>query len=646
MKKIFFLGAAMCCMSVLFGQQSPVLFTYGNESVLKSEFERVFLKNNNKEKKPDEKSINEYLDLYVNFKLKVKEAKNMGLDTLETFKKELEGYRRQLAQPYLSDKNVSDQLVKEAYDRSLWEINASHILIFCDENALPKDTLVAYNKIVELRKQIMKGEVFDSVASKGSEDPSAKFNKGNLGWFTVFNLIYSFENFAYNTPVGQVSMPFRTRFGYHIVKVIDRRKARGEVKVAHIMIKAATEKQMEAMKKSKMDSIYIRLQNGATFEEMAKTYSEDEGTASKGGALNNITSTDTRWPEEFKDVAFKLNAAGDYSAPFLSKYGWHIIKLIERKELPSFDSQKEQLKTRISRDQRSEVNRNAVIERIKKEYNFTEYKSMLGECYKMVDSSLLKSHWLPDATKNYPAVMFTLGTQNFTQNDFKNYMNDYQTPREKTSIEAAVNGMYKDFVNISCLAYEEKRLDVKYDDFKNLYQEYHDGILLFDLTDKKVWSKAVNDTVGLKNYYEQNKTKYMWKDRIEATVYDCADAKIAKKVKKMVKKKIAIDSIQKVINLNSSLNVSAKYGKYEKGENAWLDSIGWNKGFTMVNESNGHVKLISTTEILEAQPKKLSEARGIITADYQSVLEKEWIAELRGKYPVVVNETTRGTLFK
>lgn len=628
--------------------QSPALFNFGNEQVSKAEFERVFMKNNQKDKKPDQKSIDEYLELYINFKLKVKEAREMGLDTLTSFLRELDGYRKQLAQPYLTDKSVNEALIKEAFERSKWEVNASHILILCDENALPKDTLAAWNKIVELRKKLMGGESFDSVARHSSEDPSAKYNNGNLGFFTVFNLIYAFENFAYQTNKGEVSPIFRTRYGYHILKVMDKRPARPEIKVAHMMLKLPKDTIAAKQVKVRIDSLYQRALTG-NFEELTKQYSEDEGTSRTGGVLNFISSIGGPWPPEFKEAAYTINNIGGISKPVETQFGWHIIKLLERRDLPTFEQQKDQLKQRIGRDQRSEVNKQAVLERIKKEYKFTETPKGLEEFYNKdsaaISKDLAAGKWQSRKDLEYNKVLFTLGPNKYTESDLKNYITDYQTPRQRGNAYSMLAGMYKDFVSQKCFDYEEKRLDEKYEDFRNLYHEYREGILLFDLMDKKVWSKAQTDTSGLKEFYESRKQHYMWKDRTEAQILECNDSKTAKLIKKLAKKNLSVDSILKVANKTNPLNATGKQGKFEKGDQPVLDSLGWKQGIHVYTDASGKSFIVNIKEIIPSQPKKITEARGVITADYQNYLEKKWIADLRAKYPVLLNQEIKSTLF-
>ncbi len=347
-------------------KSEPVVFSYGTDSVYQSEFERVYSKNN-KDSVPDDKAVREYLDLYVNFKLKVKEAYSLQLDTLESFRTELAGYRKQLAQPYLVDKKVTDDLVNEAYDRMQYEVNASHILINCPPEASPEDTLEAYRKAMDIRARLLSGAGFDSLAVKYSDDPSAINSLGNLGYFSVFQMIYPFETGAYQTPVGQLSMPVRSRFGYHIIKVNDKRTNRGEVKIAHIMIRIQTNNTPEEIAdlRRKADDIYQRLQKGADFAEMAKQYSDDFPTRNNGGELNWFSGT-SNYPMEFKEAAFALKEKGEIAGPVETGYGFHIIRLVDKRPVGTREQLNESLKQRVSRDTRSELNRTAVIERIKK----------------------------------------------------------------------------------------------------------------------------------------------------------------------------------------------------------------------------------------------------------------------------------------
>lgn len=625
----------------LMAQSSDVLMTIGKENVTKKEFEYVFKKNNNKNAaNPDEKSLREYLDLYINFKLKVIEAKSLGMDTVNSFVKELGGYRKQLAAPYLTDKEVNEKLILEAWDRSQKEIRASHILINCAEDASPKDTMAAYNKIMNLRRRVVdKKEDFAKVALEASQDPSAKSNKGDLGYFSVFAMVYPFETVCYNTKVGSVSMPFRTKFGYHIIKVYDQRPAQGEVKVAHIMLRTGDKSlAVDSLKaKEKAQEIYSRLLKGEKFEELAKQYSEDKSSARAGGVLPMFGTG--KMVMDFEAQSFALKNPGDYSKPFTTPYGWHIVKLIEKKGPPSFEKSKEDIKARINRDVRSDLNKVSFIAKLKKNYQFSENKKTLATFYTNIDSAIVKSTFKKSMAKNPSEVLFIIQDKKYLVSDFSTYIEANIGSVAKESAIKAKSDLYDNYVNKSLMDYEESRLDVKYPEFKSLMEEYRDGILLFELTDQKVWSAAVKDSAGLDAFFRNNQAKYMWPDRLNASIYTCANEDVAKEVRGLLKnKKVSQDSILRRVNKSNPLNLTIKSDKFEKGDHHIIDDINWKKGTTKNIAVNSTVVFVVVKEKIPSQPKMLSEVRGAATAEYQNYLEKVWLDTLRGKYPVSVNE--------
>lgn len=623
----------------------PVLLTIAGGKISKSEFEKIYKKNNPKDASFDKKTIQEYLDLYINFKLKVKEAEELGLDTTKAFKDELASYRKQLAQPYLTDKAVTDKLLKEAYERMQKDVRASHILVKLSQDALPRDTIAAYDKIMKIRERILKGANFADVAKEVSDDPSAKENGGDLGYFTIFQMVYPFETVAYNTKPSNLSMPVRTRFGYHLIKVIDVRPALGEIHTAHIMIKsskgATTEDSLKA--RTKIEEIYKKLLAGENFQELAKQFSEDPGSAEKGGVLPWFGTE--RMVPEFEKAAYDLKKNGDISSPVKTAFGWHIVKRLDRKETPSYEEIQGELKTRISKDSRSEISKLSFVQKVKKEYNFTEYPKAKEELYKVADSSLAEGKWSAEKAKNLNKPLFSLLDKVYTQQDFAKFIASNQTRKKNISSQSLVSALYEQFVNESCVAFEESRLEIKYPEFKALMQEYRDGILLFDLTDKKVWSKAVKDTVGLKEFYENNKNNYMWNERLDATIYTCANPQVAMQTRKLLKKKrITKDEILAEVNKDSQLNLSIKGDKFSLGDEAIVDSIKWEKGITKDMKVKNSVVFVEVNEKIPPQPKTLEEAKGLVTSDYQAYLETEWIENLRKKYTVVVNSEVLSTI--
>ncbi|CAN5554184.1 peptidylprolyl isomerase [soil metagenome] len=628
----------------------PTLLNISGENISRSEFERVYRKNN-RDSIYTEKAIREYLDLYINYKLKVKEAESLKMDTSEAFKTELAGYRKQLAQPYLTDKDVSESLVKEAYDRLSKDVHASHILLKLNADALPKDTLAVYNRIMKIRDQIMKGVDFGKIARDSSEDPSAKENNGDLGYFTGMQMVYPFESAAYTTKIGQVSMPVRTRFGYHLIKVVDMRDAQGEVHVAHIMIRLPKDAPDSTLKNAdkQIHEAYAALKSGMLWDTAVVKFSEDKGSVKRGGELPWFGTG--KMVPEFEKAAFQLKNDGDYSDIVKTSYGYHIIRRLERRGVASFDEKKGELKQMISRDSRNEASKLSMVNKIKKEYKFKEITKNRDEFVMILDTTVANGDWDLNKAEKFNKTLFTLtdslsGNTAYTQQDFAKYVSTHQTKRTGTNPQAIGNGMYTDWVADQCLSYEESKLDTKYPDFRNLMKEYRDGILLFDLTDKMVWSKAVKDTTGLQTYYDKNKNNYLWGERCEATIYTVANEKVADNLRKQLNKgKKSVDDILTDINKQTPNAITKKDAIFNHGESEVIEKSGWKTGISDNISRNGQLYIVNLKKIIPVGPKTLDEAKGVITADYQSYLETEWIKGLREKYPVQVNQQILPTLW-
>jgi peptidyl-prolyl cis-trans isomerase SurA len=610
------------------------IFSYGDKMVYNDEFMRVFNKNKRDKAAPTQAEIDEYLDLYVKFKLKVEEAYNLQMDTAPSFISELAGYRTQLAQPYLTDKSVTEMLIKEAYNRSLEEVNASHLLINCSLDASPSDTLAAYEKALSMRSRVVsRGESFASVAKEFSDDPSAKTNEGNLGYFTAFQMIYPFENAAFTMQVGEVSMPVRTQFGYHLVYLQDRRKSFGDIKVAHLMIKYYNEGQVDSAKQ-RAEGVYAKLKAGGDWNQLVEEFSEDFNTNAKGGELSWFNRTTGNIPTEFKDIAYTLKNNGDYAAPIKTKFGWHIVKRVDMKELPTYDESKDAIRRKVERDSRSELNKDVVVSRVKVENKYKELAGFNAVKGKFTDD-LLKGNY--EKQEGNGTALFSIMDQKYTDTDFYAFAATNQS-RSNKALDNAVADLYTDFVRKSNLDYELSMLEVKYDDFKNIMQEYKDGILLFELTDNEVWSKAVEDSAGLVAFYEANTDKYMWKERADANLYSCKDAKTATLAKKLAKKGKTTNYILAKCNTKDPLAVKIEEKKFEKGSNNLLDKVSWVPGIYSLDSENDRIKFVHIKEIIAPTAKPLTENMGQATSDYQNKLEQDWIASLRAKYPVKIYE--------
>lgn len=633
----------------------PILLTIDGKAITQSEFERIYTKNN-QEPAFDKASLDEYMKLFVNFKLKVIEAEALGMDTLKSFITELKGYRSQLEKPYFTDESADEALIQEAYERMKWNVRASHILLKCDANALPSDTLKAYNKIAKIKKRALKGEDFNKLAKEFSEDPSAERNGGDLGFFTAFSMVYPFESGAYNTPVGEISTIIRTKFGYHILKVTEKREDRGQVKVAHLMraVPQGSSIEKENLENQKIQSLYDSIQAGANFEKMVAQYSDDRGTSKKGGELPFFGAG--RMIPEFEKAAFGLKEIGAIAKPVKTAYGYHIIKLLDVKPLETYEELKPTIKNKVSKDIRAKRGKQMVMERLKKEYNFTLNKKSMELFYITFDSTLYNGAW--DAKKvegAYDVILTIADTIKYTQQDFASKISNDGLRRVNKPLQILADEEINRWAERMLTNFEKSRLEEKYPDFKHLTKEYHDGILLFNLTDKMVWSKAVEDTVGLEKFYDENKTNYMWGNRVEASLYTFNnkewEAKITKLAKKVGKKNLnTIEArnsfMAKAIVKDSTLTLKVEKNKFSKGDNDVVDAIEWVKGIKATQDRDGSFVLVYVNGAIDPEPKKLNEARGLITADYQNFLEKVWLEELRNKYSIEINEDVFNKMVK
>lgn len=644
MKRSLILMVLMAMIaSGLLAQESPVLLTIADEQVTLAEFERIYRKNNN-EASLNRQTPEEYLDLFINFKLKVKEAESLGMDTTTKFINELEGYRKQLAKPYLTDDETKEIMIQEAYERSKLDINASHILIKLSEFATPEDTLAAYIKITEIRDRILSGEDFETVAKATSEDQSVNRNGGNLGYFTAFAMIYPFETIAYNTSVGEISMPFKTNYGYHILLIHDKRPARGQVKVAHIFVRnpegMSEEQKKEAYEKTQM--IYDSLQMGTDFAYMARTYSEDPSSARNGGETPWF-GTGRMFPE-FEDACFAIEEKGDINKPFKSMLGWHIIKLLDKKGIGTYEEMEPELQEKINRGDRGLLTTNRYISKLKIEHGFSEYPEALETVYSSVDTSLLSGNWDGGDLIDNTTPLMKIGDRMVTTGEFVAFINANQSRGKSRDPKSYVDNLYEQFSQDVVMKYEESKLPEKYPEFRYIYQEYHDGILLFDIMDQRVWSKAVSDTIGLAAYHKDHRDDYMWQSRSEAYLIACGKDVNLTGVRK-VYKKILKGKVDEAF-LNSSLCpndtvpcITLTHLLVEEGENELVDDMKGQPGLGPVVESEETKSFVILKKMRSPEPKKLNESRGQITSDYQNYLEKEWIKELKQKYPVEVDNS-------
>jgi len=654
MKKVLFLLAIMT-PSLLFAQgwKSKTLITLGDRNITAGEFVEVYEKNNVKSEVIDKKSVDDYLDMYINFKLKVTEAENLKMDTLPKFVKEYEGYRKQLAKPYFSNDAATEQLVDEAYERMQWDVNASHILIKCDVHAVPADTLKAYNKALELRKRIMNGEDFGDVAVEASEDPSArdieaipgkqrayKGNRGNLGYFSVFDMVYPFETGAYNTKEGEVSMPIRSDFGYHLIKLNSKTPACGQIRAAHIflIVDENDPEKTDSIVGAKAANIYKEIdKDGKNWDVIVRKYSDDKGSAQHGGMLTPFKVSQIV-PEFIAEIK-KLNE-NEFSEPVKTSYGYHIIKLVSKSGVKSLDEERENIKKRVEKDMRAKVSEEVVLKRILKENKFKEYVKVKDAFIATIDSTLKEGKYVVAEGVDQNQVLFKLEKKEFKIADFVEYIKNHESAQPFMSEGSYAYQLYDEFVKDTAFAYEDAHLEAKYPEFKLLVQEYHDGILLFDLMDKEVWKKAEMDTAGIKAFYEANKGDYMWGQRVKTILVNVSNPESLPRMEELIREDLAYDSLKAIVKSEGLKGVTVKSPYFQKGDNVDIDETEWVVGTIRVIPStvDKSTKIVKILDVREPEPKTYREARGVITSAYQTKLENDWLESLKAKYPVTVNE--------
>lgn len=644
-------GLILVFASTLVAQNDKVLLSVADEDITVEDFMYVYNKNNTQgDEKTDRKSVEEYLDLYINFKLKVKEAEELGLDTVSAFIKELAGYREQLAEPYFVNEDIIDELMAEAYERKKTDLRASHILIRVGPAAMPQDTLAAYNKVMEAKKRVDGGEDFAKVASLMSDDPSARDrvsprnnktipgNGGDLGYFTVFDMVYPFETGAYNTDLGKVSDPVRSDFGYHIIKVTDRIPGQGSMEVAHLFLQMpenATQ-QDSIYLQEKADSLYQRIMDGESFEDLVTKYSDDKGSASKGGMLPKFNVN--RMVPEFIQVISTMSDSGDIAKPVLTSYGWHIIKLYSKSGIGTFEEEEPEMEKRMKKDKRAQKSRDVIISDIKKEYNYTVNEEGLNGMYELVDSAIYQGKWIVPENITLNLIVFTLGDRTYSQQEFATFIEGNQNIGKEENKNEFINKKFKEFSDEECRAYEDSKLEEKHPEFKAIVKEYRDGILLFELTNEKIWTFATRDTVGLENYYELHKNEFMWETRLDASIYSFNDTAYVNSTRNLVSTGLSDEDVLAQVNQDSLDIVRIEHKKFQKKDNDLIDSIKWKKGISDDKSYKGKTVFVVVHGKVPAEPKTFDESRGLITAGYQEYLEQEWIKELREKYTFFVYE--------
>lgn len=616
-----------------------MLFSVNNREVPVEEF--IYLYNKNHQSQPEfytKEKVQEYLDLFVNFKLKVEEARTRGYDTTVNFLKEFNGYKEELRRPYLPEGKMLDSLVRMTYNRLKEEVKASHILINVGPDASPEDTLKAYNRVMDIKSRIAKGEDFGNLATSLSEDPSARSNKGNLGYFTAMQMVYPFETAAYTGKPGDVVGPVRTRFGYHLVKVEDRKPARGEVEVSHIMIRTGGDRDENASR-NLIFEIYDQLKGGVVWEELCSQYSEDGNSKSNSGRLRPFGVGAMNAAPEFDAVAFSLQTPGEISDPFKTAYGWHIVRLERKIPLPSFEELSVSLKARVQRDERVQVSRKALLEKLKKEMHFHESPEVKTKVFAQADTTLTSGNWrVKDWPKN--ESVFSLKSGPVSARRLVEYINQQQRTTT-VAPQVYVGQLYEQFTeSVINQAYEDQLIQAS-PDYAFLLREYYEGILLFDIMEKEIWNKASEDSVGQQNYFTAHADKYVAAERVSVELFSATTPEVLEQVKNAIETKDST-SLDEWIKTRRARKES---GVFQRDDRPILAKVPWTEGLH-TTENNGMYYLVRILKRVPPGPMTFEEARALVIADYQTHLEKKWINDLKRKYPIKINEKGKQYIFK
>jgi peptidyl-prolyl cis-trans isomerase SurA len=614
-----------------------ILMTVGGINTEAGEFIRMYKKSLEPGKIMP---VDDYVGQFSLFKRKVADAISEGYDTTSAFRNELSGYRNQLAQNYLTDTQTKEKILLKAYRRSMTEINAWHILVSMPQNATPRDTLKAWKKAGEIRVRIVNGEPFEQVARSTSDDQSVRINGGNLGYFTAFQMIMPFEDAVYSMKKGALSMPVRTPYGYHIIKVADIRPSKGRIQVAHIMKNTPPGTPEPDLRKAEeeINAIYKKLQDGGSFSDLAMKYSDHKESAVKGGVLNWF-GTGEMIPD-FSEAAFAIADTGEYTEPVRTIYGWHIIKLLNRKPPGTFEETSSYLESRINQSYLNSLSKKTFVEKLKKEYGFRINKTAYNWFLENTDTLIIQGVKKYDRQALPEGNIYSFTDQAFTNNEFADFIEKSGSLVVTGDSSYFIKTLLETSSSDQLIAYENSVLEKKYPEFRYLMNEFHDGILLFDVSNKKVWDRINHDSVGLHRYYEENKFKYLSKKQIEAKIYTLKETDGEKKLASAYKKYSGQPDtdnrlMEKFNNKNEPLLIK-KDSIWVSGDDPEIDKLVWVAG-TQYFSLNGFPSIILIKKVKDPLPLNFEEVQERMMTGYQEYLDNEWIRQLKEKYSVKID---------
>ena len=621
---IFLFGAE----NISFSQSlnSKTLMSIADEKITVKDFLRVYNKNMDLVQDQSQKNIDDYLKLYINYKLKLKEAKALGYDQKDSYQKEFKNYKEQLLRAYTNDKEVTATLVSEAYDRSINEVKAQHVLVRFESD---QDSLAAYKKIKELRSRFV-NEDFSSLRLSMHDGKSIFVE--DLGYFSAFKMVYNFENAAFKTPVGQTSEPFKTQFGYHVVKVLNKRPSKGKVQVAHIMI-ANTQKDSTLIPENRIKELYNLLQQGSSFENLAKQYSDDKGSSSRGGVMNPFGSGDIS-SEIFVDTAFELNEIGALSNPIQTQFGWHILKLISRSPIKPFEEIKMELEQKVKRDARSSIIREKMLEKLMQRYEISQPD--LNQFSQQFERNDPESDWVLEDSISQK-IFLKIESKIFTIKDFLAFLNKRKRSFKKsTDKNQLIAKQYENFLEDKLFEYKKDNLINENEDYANILKEYEEGLLLFDIMQDKIWNSAKKDSLGLKQYFKDNVSKFTSTAKVSGTLVRSNDKNQLIRVQNLWMDGATNEAISDQINSESQLIIFSN-GDFELDNSLLPQNTNFELGISEIYKLDTNYVILNITSLTAAEVLSFEDSRGAVISEYQTVLESDWIKALRIKYKVNID---------
>lgn len=645
-------SALLSVLSIAQAQEAEdVLLTVGDMPVTVGEFKYIYEKNNGDDADYSAASVEEYLDLYTKFKLKVAKAKQLQMDTISALKDELEVYRKQLANSYLMDREVKQKLIKNAFDRRQQDVAVAHILIKkARVNGLDADA-EAIKKIERIKNEIESGSTdWDTAVKTYSSDQSSAAYGGSMGYLTATlpGGFVELERAMYDAQVGDMVGPVKTKLGYHLIKVLDKRPARGTIDAAHVLIRKPKDGNMDAAREKAMKA-YQDLRGGLSWDQVVTQYSDDRDSNNKKGSIGKVKIGQYAAP--FEDALFALDQDGAYTEPVETTAGYHIIMRKSKENLRDYESYYRQMDTKIERMPRYKEETDKLIARIKDKHNYKVNEPALAAFVSTIGEDFYTYKWSVGEVED--VEVFRFNDDVYKMADFAAYLKKNVKSRQRysktKSADVAVRELLDKYSNDEAILYEETNLEASYPDFRNLMREYREGILLFEASKQNVWDKASSDTIGLKRFYENNHSRYRHPATADITtvIAKTTDSKQLKKIAKMIRKK-GVDATISKFGKKDPTFIAATESQLEKGRDK-TSIKDWTVGAVsepQVNTKTGNSTITVVNTIVDGRTKTLKEARGYVIADYQDYLEKQWVRDLKAEFPIETDKKVLKQLIK